>query len=161
MSSEIKQRTVYKLVRTDKPEDGTDIYVGSTSLSLKKRLQLHKHDVKRCTYKFHTRMSEVGTDKWKILPLLTYSCDQGTIKAFEQQWIETVNADLDTFSPLDTDNKWNHIGKKEYKRSHYYSNIERKKYYCDVCDMSFGYNNGLQRHLKSSKHFWKYIYSVD
>ena len=41
-ANEIKNRTVYMLCRTDKTEDdGTDIYVGSTSKSLEKRLCEH------------------------------------------------------------------------------------------------------------------------
>ena len=57
---EIKQRTVYQLVRTDKPDDGTDIYVGSTSEPLKARLQKHRSYVGICNSKLYLRMQEVG-----------------------------------------------------------------------------------------------------
>ena len=41
--NDIKPRTVYLLRRTDKEEDdGTDLYVGSTSANLKDRLWKHK-----------------------------------------------------------------------------------------------------------------------
>ena len=40
--SEIKLRTVYLLKRTDKPDDGTDLYVGSTSMTMIKRLWTHR-----------------------------------------------------------------------------------------------------------------------
>ena len=43
MSSEIKNRTVYMLCRTDKTgDDGTDVYVGSTSQPLEKRFVRHR-----------------------------------------------------------------------------------------------------------------------
>ena len=43
--NDIKPRTVYLLRRTDKENDGTDLYVGSTSVNLKKRLRDHKKGV--------------------------------------------------------------------------------------------------------------------
>ena len=106
-------------------------------------------------------MSEVGIYNWQILPFLIHICEKETIRDLEGKWVELLNADLNVRLPRDTNNKWNDGGKNEYKRSHYHSNIERKKYYCDVCDKAFGYNRDLKRHLKTSKHFWKYIYSVD
>ena len=130
MTTEIKQRTVYQIVRTDKPNDGTDVYVGSTSLSLKLRLQLHRTASKRCNNnKFHTKMKEVGIYNWKIVSLLTYSCDQKTIMEFERKWVEILNPVLNTYYPLDTDNKWNSNIKREQKKYHYYRNIESKKHY--------------------------------
>ena len=42
MTSEIKLRTVYLLKRTDKHDDGTDIYVGSMLRSLRERLWDHR-----------------------------------------------------------------------------------------------------------------------
>ena len=44
MSDEIKNRTVYMLCRKGKKEDGTDIYIGSTSKTLEKRLSGHRTD---------------------------------------------------------------------------------------------------------------------
>ena len=43
-ADEMKNRTVYMICRTDKVEDdGVDIYAGSTSSSLEKRLQEHRN----------------------------------------------------------------------------------------------------------------------
>ena len=46
-ADEIKNRTVYVLFRTDKPEDGSDIYIGSTSQPLKERLCEHKKKARK------------------------------------------------------------------------------------------------------------------
>ena len=45
-ADEIKNRIVYVLCRTDKPEDGSDIYIGSTSQPLKERLRCHRKNAR-------------------------------------------------------------------------------------------------------------------
>ena len=134
MTTETKQRIVYKLVRTDKPEDGTDVYVGSTSLSLKRRLAIHRHDAKRMNSKLYKRMRTVGIQRWKIRPLLTFACDQKTIREFEKTWVTALNADLNTHSPLDENSNVNKIKVRE---EHHRKSVESKRYYCDVCDKAF------------------------
>ena len=98
--SEIKPRTVYLLKRTDKPYDCTDIYVGSTSQSLKRRLGEHRYKAKVFSSKLYTRMQEVGIDKWEILPLLVYVCNKKKIRKFEEEWIKVLNVDLNVYSSL-------------------------------------------------------------
>ena len=163
MSSEIKERTVYQLVRTDKPDDGTDIYVDSTSQPLKKRLQRHRTYVRISDSKLHTRMREVGIDKWKIIPLLTYPCDKKTICEFEKEWMKVLNADLNTVSPLGTSSKckWYNEKGKGLMRKYYLDSIESKRYYCDICDKPFGFSYDLRKHLNSLKHSYAYLNSVD
>ena len=60
MTFEIKQRTVYQIVRTDKPENGTDTYIGSTSRTLKERLWDHRSAAKVENSKLYKRMLEIG-----------------------------------------------------------------------------------------------------
>ena len=172
MSSEIKQRFVYVLTRTNKADDDeTDVYVGSTSLSLRQRLWMHRYGVKRSNSKLYERMRTVGIYNWEIIPLLQRTCDKKTIRELESKWYKIMNADLNTISPVfDFDNK------KKYNANYHKENKERisqqkvnyrkknkqdKIHHCEVCDISFGYNKDLQRHLKSRGHFRKYIYSVD
>ena len=50
---------------------------------------------------------------------------------------------------------------KQRQAGYYKFNIHNKRYRCEICDFSFGNNSNFQKHLKTSKHFWKYIYSVD
>ena len=128
-SNEIKLRTVYKLVRTDKPEDGTDVYVGSTSLTLKKRLRIHRYDAKRKCSKLYTKMNDVGIYSWKIIPLLTFSCNQKTIREFERRWCETIGADLNMISAIITKEEKRENNLRNYAK-YYKSNkdtILRKK----------------------------------
>ena len=143
---------VYKLVRTDVPEDGTDVYVGSTSLSLKTRLRCHRGAAKVQSNKLYTRMYEVGPENWEILPLAICPCTEDEIRTLERQWVELVRPDLNTVSPVDIDNKWSHIELKEQKKKHYYDSIESKRYFCDCCDKAFGYSSDLKRHYNSEKH---------
>ena len=48
----------------------------------------------------------------------------------------------------------------KYQSDYRESNKQNKVHYCELCDKACGSNMDLQRHLKTSKHFWKYIYSV-
>ena len=158
MTTEIKPRVVYKLVRTGKPEDGTDVYVGSTSLSLKTRLSEHRSHAKVGNSRLHTRMKGISVYSWKILPLVICVCDKKEIRTLERNWAELLKPDLNTFSPID--NKVTDA-KKELDKKRYLESIESKRYYCEICDKAFGYLGNLKKHLKSSKHFYTYIYSVD
>ena len=107
MSDEIKNRTVYMLCRKGKKEDGTDIYIGSTSLPLKERLRRHRSDAKSLKNggtRVYKRMREIGLQNWKIIPLLTFACDKKTILEFEKQWVGLIGPDLNMVSPI-TDQK--------------------------------------------------------
>ena len=149
MASGIKPRAVYKLVRTDKPEDdGTDVYVGSTSQSFKKRLEDHKGAAKLSDSKLYTRMREVGIYNWRILPLVVCPCDQDEIQTLERQWVEILNADLNVILPFKENNERN----RERAKNHYYDSIESKRYFCNVCDKAFGKLCHLKTHFKTEKH---------
>lgn len=149
MSAEIKNRTVYMLCRTDKPEDGTDIYVGSTSQRLKSRLRLHKANAKFCDSKLYKRIREVGIYNWKIIPLITFMCNINIIREFEREWVTATGADLNTYLPIR--NNYMEVCRQSDKER-YNSNIENKVYHCNICDKSFGYKYNLQRHFHSLKH---------
>ena len=96
MSGKIKNRTVYKLCRTD---GGNDVYFGSTSQPLGQRFTEHKYNAgnpSRLKWyggsKLYEKMREVGVQHWKIVPLLTFACNQETIFGFEQD----LNRHFDT-----------------------------------------------------------------
>ena len=147
------------LKRTDKLDDGTDIYVGSTSLTLTKRLGCHRAGAQVSNgSKLYTRMCEVGIYNWQIIPLLTFACDKKTIHEFEKSWDEVLDTDLNTYSPL-SDSYMKRC--RQADRKLYHSNIQDKAYYCGVCDKSFVHNSALQRHFNSLKHQYAYLNSVD
>ena len=107
MPEEIKNRTVYMLYRTD---CGNDVYVGSTSQPLGKRLSEHKYNAgnpSRLKWyggsKLYEKMRVVGVHNWEIVPLLTFACNRDTICEFEREWVKTLNTNLNTFYPVNED----------------------------------------------------------
>ena len=105
--NDIKPRTINLLRRTDKPDNGADLYVGSTSMNLRKRLSNHKYYTKICNTKLHKKMIETGTGNWTIEPLLTFSCDKKTIYDFEREWIKLIKPDLNVLSLVRENNEKN------------------------------------------------------
>ena len=190
MSGEIKNRTVYMLCRKDKPEDGTDIYIGSTARPLGERFREHKKRARKLKMlgyrednKLFTRMNDVGLMNWKMVPLLTFACDQKTIFEFEKQWIDLIGSDLNIRSPITNRKEYKagyYIGDKgEIRRRHvnYYKenkqailqqckgyrefNMQNKIHHCAACDKPFGYKKDLNKHYKTLKHSNAYMNSVD
>ena len=148
--TDIKQRTVYVLTPMNKADDDdTDVYVGSTSMSLKQRLAGHRYNVKRSDSKLYRRMGEVGVNNWEIVPLFQRTCDKETILGLERKWVKIMGADLNSNLPVLTSDE-----RETYHANYYKGNKQSKRYHCDVCDLSFISNRNLQRHLKTSRHFW-------
>lgn len=170
MSDEIKTRIVYVLTRTNKADDDdTDIYVGSTSLSLKERLRIHRKDAqipRNWNNKLYVRMREVGLANWEILPLLGRTCDKNQAYEFEKKWIRVLGADLNTNSPITNRKEYsanyrkaNKEAAQQYMVNYYKFNIENKVFYCDICEMSFGNSGNLKKHLDSLKHSYAWLNS--
>ena len=85
-------------------------------VTIKKRFKNHKCDAGnplRLKYygslKLYEKMREIGVQHWEIVPLLTFSCNRGTIGEFEREWIKALNANLNTISPIDEG-----LAKREY-----------------------------------------------
>ena len=155
-SDKLILRTVYLLKRTDKKYDGTDIYVGSTSLPLPIRLNDHRAHSKICSSKLYSRMDKVGPQKWGIVPLAVIPrCTKAEIKNVEKIWVGFLNPDLNTFSPSDVGNKWGNNTSR--RRRYYLDSLASKRYHCSICDHSFGFSAGLKQHLRSQKHITGYM----
>ena len=100
--NEIKTRTVYCLTKNFSDEN-YDSYIGSTSMSLERRLNWHKFSAmqNRCkNSKIYRRMNEVGLENWKVVPLLTLECTRNEILTFERKWLEVLGADLNSYLPI-------------------------------------------------------------
>ena len=97
-------QTVY-LLHNKNSETGKDSYVGSTSQSLERRLSDHKSHAKQKqneNCKLYKRILEVGLENWEIVPLLTLECTRDEIRAFEREWADLLEADLNSISPMAT-----------------------------------------------------------
>ena len=158
-SGEIKNRTVYMLSRTD---GGNDTYVGCTSQPLGKRFSHHKQcagNPSRSKYyggsKLYQKMREVGVHRWKIIPLITFACDQNTICEMEREWIEALNANLNTHSPIE--NLVERMRVAKYRKK----NKKTGRFYCEICGLACGSNFILKRHLDTLKHSYAWLNSVD
>ena len=155
-SDEIKNRIVYMLRRTD---GGNEIYIGSTSIPLKKRYMVHMYNAKNFIgrgSRLYARMNEIGLDNWRISPLVSRMCDMKTICEEEKEWIGVLNAALNTISPVNED-----VAQKEYDRRRSKKNIVEKRYHCELCDISFRHSNHLKNHLGTLKHSHAWLNSVD
>ena len=143
MSTEVKQRTVYLLKSTDKPDNGTNIYVGTTCKSLNKRLSNHLFNIKRSESKLYKRMKKVGPNYWVMTPLLVLKCDQKTIFKFEEEWCKILKADLNTYSQT-----LNLEKKRQTKEA--ISKKEKKVVKCERC-ISTVTSQHLKRHQESQR----------
>ena len=72
MTDKVKQRIVYVLTRKNKADDdGSDMYLGCTSLPLERRLCCHRSDAQKPEHgnnRLYKRMREIGLKSWEILP---------------------------------------------------------------------------------------------
>ena len=86
------------------------------------------------------------------------TCDKETIVKYEREWMSALCADLNTIFPIITE-KEKEKNKKEYDFNYY--RLRKREYSCNVCDKFFDRNSALQKHLKSLKHQYAYLNSVD
>ena len=171
MSNEIKDRTVYMLYRAGKVNvNGNDIYIGSTSQSLRDRLSQHRYKAKRIRTKsnrLYKRMNEVGLQNWKILPLITFACDTKTILEFERDWINVLQADLNIKLPIrrECTTREYHATYREANKgkihNHFKCIVRSKRYYCNTCNIACWCKRDLDRHLDTLSHFTAYVNFVD
>ena len=92
-------------------------------------------------------MRKVGLDNWIIRPIFERKCGKEEIRQCEKNWIELLQADLNTISPIQDDKRERDRMVKFYKR-----NLAEKKCYCNVCDKAFPCNWSLNQHKNSLKH---------
>ena len=153
MVDDIKLRSVYKVRRTDKPDDGTDIYIGSTSQPLRYRLGQHMYNALNrlddCkNNKLCAKIREVGLSNWEILPLIQVKCDIKSIKVFELGFFNVLKPNLNSQVPIRT---------QEQIDNYYKINLQNRRYHCGICNKSYGDKQNLKKHLGSLKHKNTYL----
>ena len=156
----MRKRTVYVLCH-EGSDIGRDVYVGSTSQKLSKRLSEHKYDCHCYNKKIYEDkllvwMFQVGVENWMIRPLLTLECSKEVIREFELVWINILKCDLNMISPIQDDkNEKDRVLRIEEK------NVDEKKYFCNVCEKAFRSNWKLKRHKSTFKHSNKFFNTPD
>ena len=185
-------QTVY-MIHNRNSKTGKDTYVGSTSQSLEKRLSEHKSNTKKkqnekC--KLYKRMLEVGLENWEIVPLLTLECTRDEIRAFEREWADLLEADLNSNLPMIKAEEKREAANRRCVK-HYVNNRkevllrkakyradnrgvirrkaverrarnrEQKKFFCETCEVSLGCDWGLRKHNDSLKHQFTFLNSLD
>ena len=84
-------------------EVGKDVYVGSTSNTLARKLSAHRSRAfgpGNGKNKLHQRMRGVGPKNWVIRPLESAVCSEYEIRKLELAWCEILRSDLNSVSPI-------------------------------------------------------------
>ena len=103
--------------------------------------------------RLYVRMREVGIENWEILPLLSRMCGKKEVYEVEKKWIGILKADLKLIKYRKANG--------EKIQDYFKKNIQRKQYYCSVCDLACRSNRDLKRHLHSLKHSYTWLNSLD
>ena len=155
--TEVKKRTVYVLSKKITDEN-YDVYVGSTTMSMTKRLYDHKYHCQQKFYdsKLYVRMRQVGLDGWKISPLYEKTCTKDEIRKVEKKWIEILDADLNKNSPFSDDSRER---ERQMRLQNRY--VDEKRFFCEVCEKAFQSGRKLSRHKDSLKYQFTSLNSLD
>ena len=143
------------------PDENDDVYIGSTTMSMKSGMSMHKYDCQNekfyGTSKLYVRMRQVGLEKWGITPLFEKTCKKDEIRKLEKKWVEFLDADLNMISPFLDDN----VLERKRVAIIQKRNVNEKKYFCEFCEKAFQSNYLLTRHKDSLKHQYAYLNSLD
>ena len=159
--AEVKKRTVYCLTKKVSDEN-YDVYVRSTSIPLSRRLRILKCSCQQgfCgDNKLFARMREVGVENWTITALFQKTCTKDEIRRYEGRWVDILEADLNTFLPINESDHQKSTNAKH--RRHRMRNVVEKKYFCEVCEKAFQEKWSLTQHENSLKHQYAYLNSLD
>ena len=104
-------------------------------------------------------MIEVGPENWKITPLFEKTCGKDEIRKFQKKWVEVLDADLNTYLPINESDKQKKINICTSRIRE--RNVIEKKYFCGVCERAFQSNRDLTRHRDTLKHQFAFLNSLD
>jgi len=111
----------------------TNCYVGHTT-DFKIRNRHHKYNTTNSDSDKHNASvyqfirENGGWDNWSMIQIETFPCEtKKEAETREREWIEKLNADLNTITPTQTHEEWKEKNKdkiKEYKAEYYIKNKE-------------------------------------
>jgi hypothetical protein len=127
---------IYKLVN----DVDDEIYVGSTCLSLSKRLHYHRNaKTTRSQIKIYSHLNNIGWERVKIVLIEECPCEnKEQLLRRERYWIENLKATLNTHMPSRT--------YKQYYEEHKTVIIEHARMY---------YQQNKERYHQQSKQRWQ------
>ena len=117
--SKYENGKIYKILNNIDDE----VYVGSTTQPLSKRIYQHRLASKHCPqYKLYTHMNNLGVDGFYIEFIESYSCkSKEELCAKEGEWIRkiaTLNKVISGRSKQDSDKQWRENNKEYTKELH-------------------------------------------
>lgn len=119
-----KNGKIYRLVN----DVDDEFYVGSTCLSLPKRLYYHKQDARRGILPAYQHFNNVGWENVKIILIEEYACDNKMeLERQERKWIEELKPTLNKVVPTRTRQEYRNDNRevlREKKKQYYESNKE-------------------------------------
>ena len=132
-----KNGKIYKLVN----DINDNIYIGSTTQLLCKRMAWHRTKSKTGTSNLYNHMREIGIEQFKIILIENYSCNsKNELEARERYYIEFLKSKLNMVIPTRTD--------KEYKEN---NNLYIREHINCECGLTYSRDH-KGRHMKSQNH---------
>jgi group I intron endonuclease len=108
---------IYKIVNIT----NNNYYIGSTTQPLNDRFNNHKYKSKKeQNIPLYKDMSEYGIDKFVIETIEEYIGDKNGLKCKEQQYIEELKPQYNTYRAFGCDKEKYKQYNKEYKKKHKY-----------------------------------------
>ena len=154
---------IYKIVCKDLSIN--NIYVGHTTDWIKRKYQHKNACINENNKKHNRKVYEMirengGWNKWEMVEIEKYPCnDSNEARAKEREWYETLNANMNTYNPLQTKEERKEYNynlfkpkSKEYRKKFYEKNKEKfkEKIKC-VCGSEYR-KTCKARHERSKKH---------
>jgi len=128
-----KNGRIYKIVN----DVDDKIYVGSTTLSLCRRMTNHRCDAKKGkTFKLYQHVRDIGIGHFRIVLIEKYPCDdREELRKREEHFIRQLNPQLNTFKAyqsLEERRQYNIVRSKQYQVENKEKIAKRsKQYYLD------------------------------
>lgn len=155
MANRYQNGKIYKIVNNVDEQ----IYIGSTCLTLPKRIYHHKSKAKKSvTVPVYKYLGDIGWENVDIILIEDYPCaSKRELERRERYWIDELKPALNKLRPAAIEEAG---GINLYHRQHHLKNIDkikkykREKHVC-ICGGKYTHDH-TKRHYRSHKHIqWK------